>query len=55
VRYEENQNADPLDCFKYLYAEPSAELEQQRKEFQTALEREGMLEKQAPRMAQQRS
>lgn len=55
VRYEENQNADPLDCFKYLYAEPSAELEQQRKEFQTALEREGLLEKEEPRMAQQRS
>ncbi len=43
-RYEANGEAHPLDVFDYLYAEPPAELIEQRAEFKAALEREGLLQ-----------
>lgn len=42
VRYEESREVDPLDCFDYTYAELPAELVEQRREFQAAIESEGI-------------
>ncbi len=42
-RYEADGTADPIDCFDFLFAQLPAELKQQRKEFQAALEQEGFM------------
>jgi len=41
-RYEAGRDCDPLDCFKYMYAELPQELVKQREEFKAALAREGI-------------
>jgi len=41
-RFEAARDVDPLDCFAYMYAEPAAELIEQREEFAAALKREGI-------------
>lgn len=40
-RFEADREVDPLDCFKYMYAELPPELLEQQEEFRQALEREG--------------
>ncbi|MEK6797526.1 MAG: pyruvate dehydrogenase (acetyl-transferring) E1 component subunit alpha [Planctomycetota bacterium] len=40
-RYEFMRDVDPLDCFKYMYAELPADLRRQREEFAECLRREG--------------
>jgi pyruvate dehydrogenase E1 component alpha subunit len=40
--YDARREVDPLDVFKYLYAEMPQELIEQREEYRIALEREGM-------------
>ncbi|MEK6674365.1 MAG: pyruvate dehydrogenase (acetyl-transferring) E1 component subunit alpha [Planctomycetota bacterium] len=42
TRFEAGREVDPLDCFDYMYAEPAAELLEQREEFKAALQREGV-------------
>jgi pyruvate dehydrogenase E1 component alpha subunit len=40
-RYEAGRDVDPVDCFRYVYANMPDELVEQMKEFEAALEREG--------------
>jgi TPP-dependent pyruvate/acetoin dehydrogenase alpha subunit len=42
-RYESYEGADPRDPFRFCLAEPTAELEAQRAEFEDALRAEGLL------------
>jgi pyruvate dehydrogenase E1 component alpha subunit len=41
-RYEAARNVDPMDIFKYMYAELPPELVEQREEFRACIEREGV-------------
>jgi hypothetical protein len=40
-RYEAGRDVDPVDCFRFLYANMPDELVEQMKEFEAALEHEG--------------
>ena len=41
-RFEAGRNVDPLDVFDYTFAEMPAELVEQKREYQAALDREGL-------------
>ncbi len=41
-RYESYNDADPLDCFRYIFAELPPELQQQKEEFAAAVKEEGL-------------
>jgi len=41
-RFEAGRDVDPLEVFDYTYAELPAELVEQKREFQAALDREGL-------------
>ncbi len=43
ARYEASREANPLDCFDYMFADLPPELAEQREEFRTALVKEGVM------------